>query len=273
MSRIWGILVGVCAVVGVGAIVFHFSGARGKVAKQNIEDKIDELLGKSKVQRQELADKIEKGREAVETLFDGRVRAQVRVERLTKDIQPAKGKYEASAKKLETILTAVEKVTKDDTYEVSINDTKYSHKNVAALQTLLKDQTEMQTALKRDYDEKKKILAEAERTFNLLKNQEQDARKNLAMAEMRKKALDEKMEALEFQQKAAKLLADGKKNSAANFDEINKALSDLEDSTETQFRKAEETATVQAESMMKGSKGGEDIEETIRAAREALGSK
>jgi len=273
MSRIWGIIVGVCAVVGVGTIVVYFSGARGKVAAQKVTDKIDDWLGKTKVQQQELTDKLAKANEALENYFDARVKAQVRVERLTKDIQPAKSKYEASAKKLETMLTAVEKVQQDETYEVSIGDTKYSKKNITELQKLVKDQTDMLNTYKRDFDEKKKILADADRTLGLLKTQEQDTRKNIVMWETRKKALDAKMEALEAQQKAAKLLSDGQKSGATNFDEIEKALSDLEDHTETQFRKAEETATVQAEKQMKNSTRGEDLDETLRAAREALGNK
>jgi len=271
MSRIWGLVVGLCAIVGVGSMIFYFSGARGKVAKQNITDKIDDLLGKSKIQRQEIADRLEKANEAVETFFDGRVKAQVRVERLTKEIQPVKARSDASAKKLESIVTAVEKVTKDEAYEVSINDVKYSQKNLDALRTLLKDQTDLHNNLKKEYDEKKKYLTDAERTFSLLKGQEQDARKNVALYESRKKALDAKMEALEYQQKAAKLLNDGKKNSSATFEDIDKALSELEDQTETQLRKAEETAAVQAEKSLKVSKGGEDIDDVLRAAREALG--
>ena len=274
MKRVLSLAVISALLLGAGFAIYNFSGARGKVVKKNIEDKIDDLLGKDKVRQQELSDALSKANEAVETLFDGRVREQVRVERLTKEVRPIKAKYDASDRKLEETIGAVEKIKKDPTVEISLNgDTKYSQKNLDDLKVVLTTQTKQHEAVKTELNDKQRALAEAERSFTLLKNQEQDARQKVALYTARKKALDAKMEALAKQQEAAKLLRAGKNSAADNFDEIEKKLSDLEDHAEVEFRKAEEHSAIDAEKSLKSSKGGEDIDEVLRAAREARGQK
>jgi len=270
MSRIWGIVVGLCAIVGVASMVFFFSGARGKVAKQNIENKIDDLLGKTKVEQQKLADAIEKANQGVEILFDARVREQVRVERLTKDLKPTQATYDAASAKLTEKLEALQKVKANADYEVTIEKTTYSQKNLEALQTLVVTQTNAVNTLKKTVEDKKADLTAAQKSLNLLSSQEKDGREKVALYEARYKALKSKMEALEKQQEAAKLLSAGKKSIANNFDEIDKSLSDLEDKAEVEFRKAEEQAAVQAAKALPPAKSGEDLDETIRKAEEAL---
>jgi len=260
--------------LGAGFAVYHFSGARGKVLKKNIEDKIDDMLGKDKVRQQELADSLEKANQAVETLFDGRVREQVRVKRLTKEVMPVKSRYEASNRKLGEMITAVETIKKDPTSEISLsNDKKYSQGNLDDLKSLLATQTKLVEADKTELNDRQRALAEAERSFNLLNKQELEARAKVALFTARKKALDAKLEALAKQQEAAKLLRSGKASAGDNFDEIEKKLGDLEDKTEVEFSKAEERSSGEAKESLKASKGGEDIEDILRAAKEAHGQK
>jgi len=274
MKRIVSLAVISAVLIGGGLAIYHFSGARGKVMKKNIEDKIDDLLGKDKVRQQEIADALEKANLAVDTLFDGRVREQVRVERLTKEVKPIKSKYEASDRKLGDMITAVEKIQKDPTVEVSVTgDTKYSQKNLDELKAALAAQTKQLETVRTELTDKQRALTEAERSFTLLKNQELDARQKVSLFTARKKALDAKMEALTKQQEAAKLLRAGKSSAGDNFDELEKKLGDLEDHAEVEFRKAEEHSVVDAKKSQEESKGGSNIDDVLRAAREARGEK
>ncbi len=141
------------------------------------------------------------------------------------------------------------------------------------LKKLVTDRTQTFTTSKKAFTDKEAALEAAERSFKVLRNQEQDARQKVAIFEARKKALDEKLAALAKQQEAAKLLKAGKSTIVTNFDELEKSLSDLEDSAEVQFRKAEEHSAINAENSLKASKGGEDIDDVLRAAREARGEK
>jgi predicted nucleic acid-binding Zn-ribbon protein len=267
--------------VAGGVAVYKCSGARGKVAKQKVLDKIDDWLGKDKVRQQELADELAKANKAVETLFDGRVNEQVRVERLTRELRPVKARFEANDSKHEQMTAKlkelVEKVKEDPAYAVSLgegtNKTTYGKKNLEDLKTALATQTKLYEAAKTEYNDKQRALAEAERSFTLLKNQETDARQKVALFTARKKALDAKLEALAKQQEAAKLLQEGKAGAAVNFDEIEKKLSELEDQAEVAFRKAEERAANTAADELKASKGGDTIEDVLRAAEEARGQK
>src|SRR5262249_554990 len=149
----------------------------------------------------------------------------------------------------------------------------YGKKNVEDLKTAVATQTKLYEATKTELGDKQRALAEAERSFTLLKNQETDARQKVALYTARKKALDAKLGALAKQQEAAKLLHEGRAGVATNFDEIEKKLSELEDRAEVEFRKAEERATVAAEDALKASRGGDTIEDVLRAAEEARGQK
>jgi len=274
MKRIVSLVVICGLIAGAGFAVYHFSGARGKVVKKNVLDAIDDMLGKDKIQQQELADAIDKANRAVEIYFDGRVREQVRVESLTKGLKPVKARYEASIQKMDDMIAAVEKVSKDPTVEVSVGEEgKFNNKNVDSLKKLLAAQTEKHKAIQTEYTDKQRALTEAERSFSLLHSQEKDAREKVSLYSGRKKALDAKLEALTKQREAAKLLKSGQETAGANFDEIEKKLSELEDHAEVEFRKAEETSKIDAEKSLRTSKGGESIEDVLQAAREARGQK
>lgn len=275
-------LAAVCGLLFLGGYaVYKYSGARGQVAKQKILDKIDNWLGKDTVRQQELANELEKANKAVETLFDGRVNEQVRVERLTRELRPVKVRFESVDARHQQMTAALrelnEKVKNDPTFEVSVGEgtskSVYGKKNAEDLKTAVATQTKLYEATKTELGDKQRALAEAERSFTLLKNQETDARQKVALYTARKKALDAKLDALAKQQEAAKLLHEGRAGVATNFDEIEKKLSELEDRAEVEFRKAEERAAVAADDALKASKGGDTIEDVLRAAEEARGQK
>jgi len=274
MKRIVSLAVISALLLGAGLAVYHFSGARGKVVKKNIEDKIDDLLGRDKVRLQELADDLAKANEAVEIYFNGRVESQVDLERQVRNFKPIKARYEASGQKLDKTIAAVEMVTKDPTVEVSLNgDTKYSQKNMDELQALLAKQTDQHKADKAEYNLAEKNLKETEKSLTSFRDKEQDARKKVALFEARKKALDKKLSDLAKQKEAAKLLKGDKASPEANFDAIEKKLSELEDSAEVETRKGEERAAINAEKAQQSSKGGATIGDALEAAREARGQK
>src|SRR5260370_29783196 len=162
MKRLVCLAVVSALLLGGGYAVYKYSGARGKVAKQELLDKIDDLLGKDKVRQQEIADQLDKANQAVEILFDGRVREQVRVERLTKELQTAKAKFDASDKKLAEAEKALTSVNADATYEIALGEggskATYSQKNVDDLKKLVTDRTQTFTTSKKAFTDKEAAL-------------------------------------------------------------------------------------------------------------------
>ena len=268
--------VGLLALVGaVGGLVFaRYGGARGKVFQQNVESRIDDLLGRTEVQRQQVADKVAEAGRAVETLQDARIRAQVRVDRLNRDhVAFQKEQLEPSSAALTRRLADLEKVKADPTFEVSVGGKTYRQKDLDGLQAVVKDQTERHLIRKREADLKKRILDEAERSLALLQKDEARATDEVAKLNARKRALDAKLDAVRAQQDAARSLKAGKATVAANFDEIDRFLSSLEDETEAALRKAEEDNAVQSAKRREATRPAateESVDDTIGNARKAL---
>jgi hypothetical protein len=272
----------VCGLLFLGGYaVYKYSGARGQVAKQKILDKIDNWLGKETVRQQELANLLEEANKGVESAFDGRVTAQVRVERLTRELRPIKVRFEWVDAKHQQMTAALkelnEKVKNDPSFEVSVGEgtTKavYGKKNLDDLKAALAAQTKLYEGTKNELTAHQQALEAAERSFTLLKNKETEARQKVALYAARKRAVDTKLEAIAKQQEVAKLLHENRTGAAINFDEIEKKLSELEDRAEVEFRKAEERAAIVADEALKASRGGDTIEDVLRAAEEARGQK
>jgi len=129
MSRIWGIVVGLCAVIGVGTVVVYFSGARGDVAKKKIVSKLDDLLGKSEVERAEIERGIKGMDTAVDTLSTAKIKARVNADILAKEVKANKDKLNASTAKLKEISADLKKFDAETSYSVSYAGKTYTKKD------------------------------------------------------------------------------------------------------------------------------------------------
>lgn len=81
------LLLAVC--LGPTALLFGYGcGPRAEVAKKKVLDRLDDMLGKMDVQRQEIDDGIKPTRKAVEGVRKARIKAQVKSEQIDEKVKP-----------------------------------------------------------------------------------------------------------------------------------------------------------------------------------------
>jgi len=181
MSRIWGIVVGLCAIVGVGSMIFFFSGARGKVAKDKIIDSIDSLLGKDEVKRKQIAEGVEGYEKAVRTLTKAKIKAEVEAEEVAKEVKANQQKLDESTQALAKLNTHLKKFETDANYSVTYGSKTYTKgedldrmaKSVLEHGKTLKGQTEVLQGRLKKYEEIANTMAsraeEAKKKLQTLK--------------------------------------------------------------------------------------------------------
>ena len=237
MSRIWGILVGVCAVVGVGSMIFFFSGARGDVAKKKILGQIDKFLNESDVQRAEIERGIKGMDDAVDKLTDAKIRARVQADRLSAEVKINKKKLDESKGSLTRLREDLKKFDTDPKYTVAYGTKTYSKKDdLDKMATKVVDYHKMLVA---QTESMEKRLETYEMTANTLEARADKAKKKLGEMKNQLKELDAKIELVKAQREAAQALSESDKTFADSVKNIEEKIKNLDLNTETAVRKEE----------------------------------
>jgi phage shock protein A len=234
MSRIWGIVVGLCAVVGVGAIIFHFSGARGDVAKKKIIGQIDKWLGESDVQRAEIDRGIKGMDEAVEKLNTQAVKAQVQAERLGREVNVNKKKLDDSKASLAKLGADLKKFDTETNYSVSYGTKTYNKKS--ELEAMATKVIDYHKTLQKETEAQEQRLKTYEDMAATLTSQRDEAKKKRDELKIRLKDLDAKIEMAKAQKEAAEALNESTSSFADSIKGIEDKINKLSDSTETATR-------------------------------------
>jgi chromosome segregation ATPase len=238
MSRIWGIIVGVCAVVGVGAIVFYFAGARGDVAKKKVMKTIDSWLGESEVQRAEIERGINGMEVAVDKLQTAKIRAKGDAERLSNQTKDSQKKIADSKLALGKLREDLKKFDTDTSYSVSYGSKTYTKKD-----DLNKLADKVIEGHKKLVDQNKVLedrLAAYEQTASTLNTNYTDAKKKLEELKDQLKELDSKIALAKAQKEAAAALDESSKTFADGVKSIEDKMRDLGAATETDVQKQAE---------------------------------
>jgi len=234
MSRIWGIVVGLCAVVGVGAIIFHFSGARGDVAKKKIIGQIDKWLGESDVARAEIDRGIKGMDEAIEKLNTQAVKAQVQSERLGREVNVNKKKLDDSTASLKRLKGDLDKFNTESNYSVSYGSKTYTKKS--DLESMAEKVISFHTSLKKETEAQDERLKTYESMASTLTSQRDEAKKKRDELTLKLKDLDAKIEMAKAQKEAAEALSESNSSFADSIKGIEDKINKLSDSTETAVR-------------------------------------
>jgi len=273
MSRIWGIIVGVCAVVGVGTIVFYFSGARGDVAKKKVIGQLDKLLGESDVQRAEIERGIKGMDEAIDKLSTAKIKARYQAEALNKQVKANKDKLGESTVTLKKIGEDLKKFDAESSYSVSYGGKTYSKKD--DLDKMAKKVIDYHKSLAEETKKMEARLETFEQTASTLETRYDDAKKKLKEMKDNLKELDAKIDMVKAQKEAAEALNETDKSFADSIKGIEEKIKNLDASTETQVRKEAEkwkdlTSQPQVEDVSKIIK---DSKSTVDEIDKLLGSK
>jgi len=238
MKRCMSLAVISALLLGAGFAVYHFSGARGEVAKKKILKKLDSWLGESDVQRTEIERGIKGMDDAVEKLGDSRRHAQVQAEMLSKEINTNKKKIEDSKNALTKLKANLAAFETDAKFSVSYGNKTYTKKDdldkmatsVIAYHKTLVSQTESMERRLQTY----------ETTAATLKAREDEGRTKLVEMKNSLKELDAKVELVKAQKQAAEALNESDKTFADSVQGIEDKIKNLDLTTETALRKEEE---------------------------------
>ncbi len=238
MKRIVSLAVISALLLGGGYAVYHFSGARGEVAKKKILKKLDALLGETEVARTEIERSIKGMDESVSKLTDARIRARVQADMLSKEVNENKKRIEESKTallKLKSDLTAFDS---NPTYSVSYGTKTYTKKD--DLDKMATKVIDHHTTLVKQNESMVKRLETYEMTASTLEAREREAKKKLVEMKDKLKELDAKMDLVKAQREAAEALSETDKTFAENVAVLDEKIKNLDVQTETAVRKEEE---------------------------------
>jgi len=238
MKRICSLAVISALLIGGGLAVYHFSGARGEVAKKKILKKLDALLGETEVARTEIERSIKGMDESVSKLTDSRIRARVQADMLSKEVNSNKKSIEESKVALTKLKTDLSAFDSNPTYTVSYGSKTYSKKD--DLEKMAGKVIEHHKTLVAQNESMEKRLATYEMTASTLEAREGEAKKKLAEMKNKLKELDAKMDLVKAQREAAEALSENDKTFAENVAVIDEKIKNLDVQTETASRKEEE---------------------------------
>lgn len=238
MSRIWGIIVGVCAVVGVGTIVVYFSGARGDVAKKKVLKQLDSWLGESEVQRQEIENGIKGMDVAIDKLSTAKIKARLNADSLSKQVKANQEQLTKSKETLTKISADLKKFDTETSYSVSYGDKKYTKKD--DLDKMAKKVLDYHRSLAEETKKMEGRLETFEQTASTLEARHDEAKKKLKEMQNKLKELDAKIDMVKAQKEAAEALNESDKSFADSIKGIEEKIKNLDASTETAVRKEAE---------------------------------
>lgn len=234
MSRIWGILVGLCAIVGVGAIIFFFSGARGKVAKDKLLDKIDSVLGKDEIKRKEIAEGIEGYEKAVRTLTKAKVRATVEAEEVAKEVKANEIKLKESTEALAQLNTHLKKFETEAKYSVTVGSKTYT--KAEDLDKMAKTVLEHCKTLKKQTETLQQRLENYQQIATTMTTRADEAKTKLQALKDELKDLDANIAQAKAYREAATALRETDKTFGENVQDLETKIKDLKTSVKTSVR-------------------------------------
>jgi len=238
MKRLVSLAVISALLIGGGFAVYHFSGARGEVAKKKILKKIDSWLGESDVARTDIERGIKGMDDAVSNLQSSRIKAQVQAEYLTKEIAGNKKKIEESRTALLKLKSDLSAFDSNPTYTVSYGGKSYSKKE--DLDRMANRVIDHHKTLVSQTESMERRLQTYETTASTLDAREKEAKTKLVEMKNKLKELDAKIEMVRAQRESAEALNETDKTFADSVTGIEEKIKNLDLSTETAARKEEE---------------------------------
>lgn len=237
MKRVMSLAVVSVLLLGAGFAIYHFSGARGKVAKQKALDTIDGWLGKERVVRQEIVDALDGLDKAIGKLNHAKHSAKVEVEALDKDIQKADTKVTEKRKDLVKLREHIKKYEADSQYTVSFGGKPQTKSDVEKLADKASDEFE---ALVKERDGLVKVRDTQDNTFKTMEQKEAKAKNTLKVLKVRLRELDAKIAAMEAQREATAALNETDRTFAEGMTGIETKFKELEKNVEVKFRVEDE---------------------------------
>jgi chromosome segregation ATPase len=231
------VVAGALLLVG-GIVVYHYSEARGDVAKKKVLNQIDKWLGESDVQRADIERGIKGMDEGIVKLSDARIKSQVQSEMLGKEVAANKKKIEDSKVALTKLKSDLTAFDSDSTFTVTYGSRSYTKK--ADLEKMAGQVIDYHKTLVAQTESMEKRLQTYETTAKTLESREDEAKKKLADMRNKLKELDAKIELVKAQKSAAEALNESDKTFADSVAAIEEKIKNLDISTETAVRKEDE---------------------------------
>jgi|SRR5579884_1937766 len=221
-----------------GYAVYHFSGARGEVAKKKVLNQIDKWLGESDVQRTEIERGIKDLDEGITKLTNARIKSQVQAELLSKELVSNKKKIEDSKVTLAKLKSDLSAFDSDSAFTVSYGSKSYTKKG--DLEKMAQKVIDFHKTLVSQTESMEKRLQAYETTAKTLEAREDEAKKRLDSMRNKLKELEAKIEMVRAQKAAAETLNENDKTFADSIAGIEEKLKNLEIDTETAVRREDE---------------------------------
>jgi peptidoglycan hydrolase CwlO-like protein len=220
------------AVAGYLVVTSAGCGPRAQVAKDKMMDQIDQLLGKTEVQRKEAQNGIDDMKKAIDKLLEGKVKAKVQSDQLADQLKTIDDKI-SDAKT--TLATLQEYIKADKPREIagktySPDDlNKLAKRVIEAEKNLETQRTGVQHA--------KEILDTAVTTLDA---RQREGQERLEALNSKLKEVDAEMVALKSLKDAAAVMGDTDTTLADKFADSEKKVNDLQVSVKTQLKMDEE---------------------------------
>ena len=238
MGRVVAGAIIACVLIGGGITAYHYSGARGDVAKKKVLDKIDNWLGESDVRRAEIDRGIKGIEEGIVKLSNARIKAQVQAELLGKELAENKLKIEESKAALVKLKGDLSAFDSNPTYTVSYGTKSYGKKD--DLEKMAAKVIDFHKSLVAQTASMAKRHETYETTASTLAGREEDAKKKLASMRNKLQELDAKIEMVKAQKAAAEALSETDTTFASGVASIEKKIKDLDLVTTTKEREQDE---------------------------------
>jgi phage shock protein A len=273
MKRLVCLAVVSALLIGGGYAVYKYSGARGKVAKKELLDKIDGWLGKEEVRRQEIEDKIEGMKKGIATLSDARIRVGVQAKMLKDEIATNDKNLKSSAEVLTQMKKDLESFKTKAEFSVRYGGKDYTKEDdLDKLATKLIDRHKK---LKSQTEAMKERLTKYEDNHAILVTREEDAKKKLAEFKHELSQLDADITLLKAQRQAAEALNEADKNFGESVEGLEEKIKELKVLTKTAVAKEDEkwkeiSAKTEVEDATKIITNSKD---TVREIDDLLGNK
>jgi chromosome segregation ATPase len=233
MRRLVFALTACCGVIPLLVVfVMPGCGPRAEVAKKRALNRLDDLLGKMDVQRQEIDDGIKATKLAVEGVRKARIKAQVKCDQIEEKAKPYEEKVaqcDQTLAKLRDLLKAGKPADlAGKTYSVSdLND--MADKVIQAR----KDADAQVSGFRTARDSMKKVVANLSKTQQTL-----EARLTSLQAQVAK--LDAEMAAAKAMKEASGAMGDGEATLAANLEGLEEKVASLSADVRAELKGEEE---------------------------------
>jgi phage shock protein A len=195
------------------ALFVYGCGPRGEVAKKKLTDRLDDVLGRMDVQRQEIDDGIRATKKAVEGVRKARITAQVKLDQIDEKAKP----FEEKLAQCDQTLARLRDLLKAD-QPADIAGKTYS---VADLKDMARKDAEKQIdGFKTARENMRKVVAD-------LTRQQQALEGRLANLQGQVAKLDAEMAAAKAMKQASASMGDKDASLAANLDSLEEKVASL----------------------------------------------